>query len=167
MGCHPNRDYIITDETRQKISQTLKAKHQSSWNKGIPMKEESKQKLRKVNIGKKLSEETKQKMKGRKAWNKGIPMTEEAKQHLREINTGKKSNMSTEVKQRMSKRFIGENNPNYGGLKDETKEKIRRSILGRVWITNDVVSKQIKKEELDYYLSMGYRKGRRLRKDNC
>lgn len=164
-GCHPNRDYVITEETRQKISRTLKAKHQSSWNKGVPMREISKQKLREVNIGKKLSEETKQKMKGRKAWNKGIPMTEEAKQHLREINTGKKSNMSIDAKQRMSRRFTGENNPNYGGLKDETKEKIRQAILGRVWITNDIINKQVKKEELDYYLSIGYRKGRCLQKD--
>lgn len=84
MGCHPNRDYIITDETRQKISRTLKAKHQSSWNKGIPMREESKQKLRNANLGKKLSEETKQKMKGRPAWNKGIKTPEKLKKQISE-----------------------------------------------------------------------------------
>ena len=92
-------------------------------------------------------------------------MAEEAKQHLREINTGKKSNMSIEARQRMSKRFTGENNPNFGGLKEETKEKIRQSILGRVWVTDDIISKQIKREELDHYLSIGYRKGRCPRKD--
>ena len=92
-------------------------------------------------------------------------MTEEAKRHLKELNTGKKSNMSIEARQRMSRRFTGENNPNYGGLKDETKEKIRQAILGRVWITNDIINKQVKKEELDHYLSIGYRKGRCLQKD--
>lgn len=160
-GCHPNRDYVITEETRQKISRTLKAKHQSSWNKGIPMREVSKQKLREVNVGKKLSQETKQKMKGRKAWNKGIPMTEEAKQHLREINTGKKSNMSTEAKQRMSKRFTGRNNPNFGGLKDETKEKISQSLIGRVWVNNGVHRTLVSQYDLSNYLENGYKLGKK------
>lgn len=101
MGCHPNRKYEVTEETRQKISKTLREKHQSSWNKGILMREESKQKLREANLGKKLSEETRQKMKGRKAWNKGIPMSDEAKQHLQEINLGKT----------VARRKVGQFNP--------------------------------------------------------
>jgi hypothetical protein len=101
-------------------------------------------------------------MKGRKAWNKGIPMTEEAKQHLREINTDKKSNMSTEARQRMSERFAGENNPNYGGLKDETKEKISQSLTGRLWVNNGTHRTLIHQNEVQTYINMGYKLGKKF-----
>jgi hypothetical protein len=59
----------------------------------------------------------------------------------------------------------------------ETKEKIRNtrfklklgigknnSQFGTCWIYNNIENKKIKKENLDYYLSLGWRKGRKL---NC
>jgi len=39
---------------------------------------------------------------------------------------------------------IGENNPSYG----------------TIWITNDIETKKIKKEDIDNFLSLGYYKGR-------
>lgn len=91
-GQHPNRDYsCISDETKQKISNTLKEYFKTHDNprKGVHLSEKTKEKLRRANLGKKYSEATKEKHRNRPAWNKGISMTEEAKQHLREVNTGK------------------------------------------------------------------------------
>lgn len=42
---------------------------------------------------------------------------------------------------------------------EETKEKLRQSILGRVWVTNGIELHQIKKEEIDKYLNNGYKLG--------
>ena len=91
-GITPNRDsWIPTEETKQKISNTLKEFYKTHDNprKGVHLSDETKEKLRQVNLGKTYSEEVKDKHRNRPAWNKGIPMTEEAKQHLREVNTGK------------------------------------------------------------------------------
>ena len=91
-GQHPNRDYTnISEETKQKISSTLKKYYETHDNprKGVHLSDETKEKLRQANLGKKYSETTKEKHRGKTAWNKGIPMTEEVKQHLRKVNTGK------------------------------------------------------------------------------
>ena len=104
--------YIISDETRKKISVTLKGK------KKPPRSEEHKRKLAFAIKGKKHSEETIKKMSiahtgvkhteesikhmskiklgknnpmyGKSPWNKGIPMSEETKRKLSLAKTGKK-----------------------------------------------------------------------------
>lgn len=51
-GKTPNKkDFRVSIETRQKISKTLKERAYThpAWNKGIPMREETKQKLREIN----------------------------------------------------------------------------------------------------------------------
>ena len=48
----------------------------------------SKELLCKINTGKKLSEETKKKLRGRMPWNKGISMSKETKQKISEANKG-------------------------------------------------------------------------------
>lgn len=78
---------IVSDETRAKMSKAHAGK--TPWNKGLKGKTswsdeqrkkyeeklpEIKEKLSKANKGKKLSDETKQKMKGRKAFNQGLHM---------------------------------------------------------------------------------------------
>ena len=158
-GVSPNRVYKVSDETKQKISNTLKSKNSTAWNKGIPMRESTKEKLRLANLGKKQSEETIAKLKGRQAWNKGSHLSDEEKENLRIKNLGKK--YSEETKQKHRNHWLGENNPNYGGLKESTKEKLRLANLGKIWVSNDSVSKQIKPEELEYYLIQGFHKGRK------
>lgn len=55
---NPNRRGIgHSKETRKLLSEKLKGR--SVWNKNIPMSKETKEKIRKANIGKTLSEETK------------------------------------------------------------------------------------------------------------
>lgn len=162
IGVTPNRDYHdISNETKQKISSTLKEYYKSHDNarKGVHLSEETKQKLRNANLGKTYSQEVRNKHK-RPAWNKDIPMSEEAKQHLREVNTGKKSNMSVEARKKISERFKGKNNPNYGGLSDLAKEKIRQAISGRIWINNGVQQKQLNPEDAKQFLDNGWVKGR-------
>ena len=91
-GIIPDRLYQPqSEENKRKISETLKEYYKTHDNprKGVHLSDETKEKLRIANVGKKYSEETKAKHRGRPAWNKGKPMTEEAKQHLREVNTGK------------------------------------------------------------------------------
>lgn len=72
--------------------------------------DEMKQHLREVNTGRRLSEETRQKMSLSRI---GISLTEETKQKLREIN-------------------LGENNPNFGLKRsEETKRKISEARRGQ------------------------------------
>lgn len=63
-----------TEETKDKISESKKGIE--SWNKGIPMSEEVKQKLSKSQKGKKSSDETKKKLSEMR---KGKPKSEEHK----------------------------------------------------------------------------------------
>lgn len=78
----------ISEETKQKMSQTRKEKNLSKGennpmfgkrlfgkdnpNFGNKWSDEQKEHLRQINLGKKLSEETKQKMRGRIPWNKKV-----------------------------------------------------------------------------------------------
>ena len=163
-GHHPNREYVVTDEVRQQISNTLKEYYKTHDNpkKGVKLSNETKAKLRKANLGKKQSEETIAKRRGKPAWNKGIPMSDEAKENLRQKNLGKK--YSEETKEKHRKAMQGENNPNYGGLKEETKRKLSQSIKGRIWITDGTHCKQINPEDAKPYFNNGWYKGRIIKK---
>lgn len=75
----PNKGVPMSEEQKQKISETMKGRHLSEehrrkvseGNKGKPRSEETKRKMSEAHKGKPLSEETKQKLKGRIPWNKG------------------------------------------------------------------------------------------------
>ena len=117
---HHNRKGLkSTVGHKQKISAALIGK---------PKSKEHCKNIRKGQIGKKVSEETKQKLSishmGQSAWNKGIPMTEEGKQHLRIVNTGKKISEETRVK--ISKAHMGR------VVSDETKTKISKAHIGKI-----------------------------------
>ena len=43
--------------------------------------------------------------------------------------------------------------------KEESKEKLRKIRLGKIWINNNLVNKVISTDELDYYISIGWNKG--------
>lgn len=161
-GKHPNRDYTnMSIKTKQKISNTLKEHFKTHDNprKGVHLSEETKQKLRQANLGKKYSEEVRAKHRGRPAWNRGISPSTETREKLRKANLGK--HLSNETKEILRQNWLGENNPNYGGLKAETKEKIRQSFLNRKWVTNGNIHKQVKPDELDTYLNLGFHLGRK------
>lgn len=95
-----------TDEHKKKLSEALvgrklpeyireKLVGKEPWNKGVPMRQESKEKMIKAKIGKEpwnkgkkvISEETLRKLsdshKGQPAWNKGKKMSDESREKMR------------------------------------------------------------------------------------
>ena len=121
-----------SEETRQKISKTLKGTH---------LPEETKQKMSRAKKGRPFphkgiphSEKTKQKisrvLKGRQAWNKGTHHSEEAKQKMSETHKG--IHHSEGTKEKMSKAKKG-THPSEG-----TKQKISTALKRKISIKNTV-----------------------------
>ena len=86
-------------ETNQKISETKQKNPRPSWNKGVPMSEESKQKLSRSK-------------KGQIPPNKGARMSDTMRRHLSEVNRGKPAHnkgvpMSEEQKRKVSASKMG------------------------------------------------------------
>lgn len=94
--------------------------------------------------------------------------SEETKEKIASGNRGKV--VSNEAREKLS--LNAKNNPNYGmrgkPVKEETRLKLSiakkgkpTSARGSIHITNDVEDKMVHEDELDYYLSIGWRKGRK------
>jgi hypothetical protein len=141
----PPKGSKLSDEAKQKIRESRLGK--PSWNKGLHLTEEHKEKL----SGRKLSEETKQKIResrlGKSSWNKGLHFSEESKQKMSDAKKGKK--MSDEFKQKRSQimkerwndpvfkedmvqKHSGENHHFYGKHhSEESKNKLSEWAKGR------------------------------------
>jgi group I intron endonuclease len=104
----PSEDTIA----KMKAAQTKRAKEQ-------PVSDETKQKLREANLGKKASDETKKKMslKG-----KGRVVSEETKERMR---AWKRKPVSEEVKKRISEKLKGK------PMLEKTREALRIALTGR------------------------------------
>ena len=90
-------------------------------------------------IGKKLSDETKQKLSEAKK-----NMSEETKRKMSEA----KKNMSEETKRKMSEAKKGENHPFYGKHhSQESKRKMSEALKEKIWINNGVISKRVQFNE--------------------
>lgn len=154
----------------------------SNGGEGIlsPMPEVMREHLRICNTGKKLSDETRKKLKEKHSGENngfyGKQHTVETKQHisdvLREQYQNGRINAMTGVHR------YGKDAPRYGAiLSEETKRKISNSVSGfkhtdeakhkmsnnakgRVYVNNGVKNKKVKPEELDFYLLNGYVIGR-------
>lgn len=88
-----------------------------AWNKGIPCSQETKEKLRNINLGKKLSEDTKEKIR---ISSTGRKHTQKVKDKLREIQSGRGNwiygkTHSEETKRKMGNSRLGEKNPSWKG----------------------------------------------------
>lgn len=95
-----------TIESKNKMSKTKEGTQSGKDNPfyGRTHTKETKEKIRQYNIGKKMNQETKDKIKEtllKNPPNKGKHLTEEQKQHLREINKGKI--ISVEQRQKISR----------------------------------------------------------------
>jgi len=117
---------------RMKLAQIKRAKEH-------PVTNETKQKLREANLGKKASDETKKKMslKG-----KGRVVSEEAKERMR---AWKRKPVSEEVKKRISEKLKGK------PMLESTKKAILAANTGRIMSQNtkDAVAKASSKIVLD------------------
>jgi len=139
LGCS---GYIKSEEFKKKLSEASKGENGPNWGKHLS--EETKNKLRQVNIGKHLSEETKRKLseankgKNHPNWGKhlsqktidkirksqiGKKLSEEHKRKIGDVHRGDKSPMygkhpSEETRRKMSiirkKKYTGKNHPMYG-----------------------------------------------------
>jgi len=141
-----------SEEYRQECSERVKQLH----------------KEKKVGMyGKTHSEETKKKMsaasKGKeKPWLIGRKITEETREKLRQINTGRI--LSEETRKKISENhhnISGENNPMFGKKhSSETIEKIKERAKNRpkrFWINNGAEEKLI---SIDEQIPIGYNTGR-------
>jgi len=104
---------VCSDETRQKISQSLKGKKIS---------EETRKKLSDANKGKKLSEKTKQKIS---ETHKGKQISEQTKEKMSVAQKKLNKKISDEHKNILSKNRKGKK------LSEETKQKLSHSLKGR------------------------------------
>lgn len=136
-----------TEESKQKMSQ--KQKGRPSYWKGKHLTEEAKQKISDAN-------------KGKTAWNKGKSWSEESKQKMSESHKGQVSQnkgktISEELKRKISNAVKAKMNS------IEIKDKCRLggyNTIGRIWINNGETNKRVKDEELNNYLSNGWKLGR-------
>ena len=152
----------LTDEHKQKISQTLKEKHSEPWNKGKTgvYSEETRYRMGAgmrgkpgVNLGKKigpLSQETKRKIsesnKGKNTWTKG----------------SKRGPYSEEHRRKISKALMGKNKgKQLGERPDEVKKKISAGRTGQKWMCKPWgPPKQINPKDFDLYLNKGWSFGK-------
>lgn len=106
---HPNFNMIVSEETRLKLSKSLKGK---------PKPESQRIKLSQYHTGRHLKEETKEKLRvhfSQRYKGEGNPFygrkhTDETKERLRQLNLGKKQSEETKAKYDR----WGEKNPMYG-----------------------------------------------------
>lgn len=139
-----NRGYVLSEETKRKMSEAKRGKPRSEetkrkisdTQKGKQFSDETKRKLSEVNKGKQLSEETKRKLS---ELNKGKTLSDETKRKLREANKGKKHSDETKIKLR--ELHIGKKHS------EEHKRKISESLingkLSKAVLQIDPLSNQI------------------------
>ncbi len=92
-GCKRQKRNIFTEETKKKISESLKKHHIKYGNSrlGKTHSEETKNKIGNANRGRKWSESSKLRIKGRKSSMLGKKLSEEAKKKISESKIGKPS----------------------------------------------------------------------------
>lgn len=113
----PNKGVPMSEETRQKLSVALKGR--VAHNKGVPHTEETKAKLSKL-------------LKGKVPPNKGIPMSEEQKLKLSIAHRSRPEELKLLTSQRLSAANKGRISPRKGvEVSEETKAKLRLANLGK------------------------------------
>lgn len=116
----------MTDETKEKIS---KSNIGNLHCLGRKLSNETKEKMRRAAVGRKLSNETKEKISKSKL-GFSHPQSIETREKIRIAKIGSK--FSDEHKKHMSEAISGEKHWNFGGsLSEEIKNKIRESNLGQ------------------------------------
>lgn len=130
------------EETRQKMRDAAKLKdynraYSEERNKkisdskiGVPRTEETKKKISDKLIGRKIPQDVVDRVAKS---NTGKKRTDEFKngQRIRFMGNDYGKLQSNETREKKSKRWLGKNNPNYGGLSDEHRMNISKSMIGK------------------------------------
>lgn len=138
-------DYVISDATRKKISESVSGEKNGMYGKEGPMlgkhhTDEAKQ-IMSIKAKERLKNKENHPMYGRHNTGgfKGKHHTDESKELLRNSHLGKP-------------------------LSDKTKKIFTQQRTGRIWMTNGIDCKFVKDEnKIQYLLSIGYKKGRLLK----
>jgi len=128
----PKIGYKQTNEHKKHHSEASKGKSYSkdriAWNKNKTTPQLVKDKLRKANLGKKRSIETKQKLKD---INLGKHHTQETKDKISKAKIGKHQSIEWINKKRQS--MTGERNPSWKGGINNKNDSIRKSWAMTIW----------------------------------
>ena len=158
----------FTEEHKQKISATLKQKHQIPWNKGKTgiYSEETRYRMGAgtrgksgVNLGRKMppvSEETRKKLseslKGKNTWSKGSirgPYSEEHREKISKALKGKRKGIPL------------------GERPEDVKQKISKGRMGQKWVCKPWEQpKQIPNDRIDEYINKGWCLGKIIKLNN-
>lgn len=84
-------------------------------------------------------------------------VSRETREKLRNAQLGKV--MSNSCKEKHRHKMLGSNNPNYGGISESHKQKLKENSSNRVHIHKDSINKNIKKEQLEEYLNNNWQLG--------
>lgn len=163
----------LSEETKTKISNNLKGKY---CGENHPMyrkhhSEETKQKMSEAKKGKHLSEEHKRKIslseKGRKHSKEALLKMAQTKTGRIIINNGinNKFIIPEDLNYYLSLGYVKGYICNRKTRNNETKQKMSKATKGRVHINNGNICKFVKQEELQQYLSDGWKKGRLITKN--
>lgn len=133
-------------EHRKKMSDRIKGDNNPAKNSDVRRKISERQ------MGHAVSNEQRQKQSESM---KGRVLSQEHKNKISASNLGKN---------------VGDKNGTFGkpawnrgvGMSKEWREKLSEAKKGRVWVTNEIVSCLIQKEQLQEYIRLGYRLGRVL-----
>lgn len=131
----------VSQETREKLSSSLKGKTRTEETRD-KMKESSKKRFEN---------------KDNHPWT-GKHHSDETKEKLRKANLGRE--VSEETRRRMSESAKKRTGRAGFTQTDESRSKISRRLTGLVCVTDEVILKRVKPEDVQFYLDLGWRKGR-------
>ena len=141
-----------SQETKEKISLSIKKYFAENPRPHIPHTDETKQKIGAAHKGKTTSQETRDKLSaalsGENSPLYGVPLTEEHKQNISKNRKGK---------------CCGPDHQDFG--KHQTAERranIGKANSGRIYINNGEITKHVKLEDVQSYLEQGWVVGRIL-----
>lgn len=147
-------------------------------NKGKHLSEEHRRKISEGNKGKKMSKEAieahRLKVTGLPAWNKGLTTADpRVAKYVRKKGEFKHSD---ETKRLISEKLRGKPKTHFKDLEQKRRnmseaqkgrthskseiERLKNLAVGRIWVNDGTTSKMIYPEELESYMSKGFKQGR-------
>lgn len=149
--------YVFTDEHKSKISKAMKGNKAILGRVALYDTEGHKRFVLPELVDKLISEGY-----TRPTNKKKVPVED---QNPHQLHTYQRRSSSEDVHKHLSESHLGHIPSNKGvPCSDEKRKKLADSIRGRKWINNGIIQKQVKPEDLDYFLSQGFISGQLKRR---